>query len=231
MARVKKTHREVAASAAKKKSAIKAPRSAGGVTWSAFSAAATRGTGANSSETPRAEEGAASMVPPTHLSSRARKAPAFLGDFSQSPSHCRSHVPGQANLSDGDNGLAPPKPSDDHQSARSGNIADTAAVGNIPDTAVEEEGTADGDEDAGGDKLIASDDGPPGDYEKSESEDGEEIADEEEAAEEIADEVQAADGDKDAGGDKYIASDDDPDYEKSESKDEEEIDEEEAPPS
>jgi hypothetical protein len=35
-------------------------------------------------------------------------------------------------------------------------------VGNIPDTAVEE-GTADGDEDAGGDKLIASDDDP--DYE------------------------------------------------------------------
>jgi len=230
MARVKKTHREVAASAAKKKSAIKAPRSAGGVTWSAFSPAATRGTGANSSETPRAEEGAASMVPPTRLSSRARKAPAFLGDFSQSPSRRRSHVPGQANLSDGDNGLAPSKPSDDHQSARSGNIADTA-VGNIPDTAVEEESTADGDEDAGGNKLIASDDGPPGDYEKSESEDGEEIADEEEAAEEIADEVQAADGDKDAGGDKYIASDDDPDYEKSESEDEEEIDEEEAPPS
>jgi hypothetical protein len=82
----------------------------------------------------------------------------------------------------------------------------------IPETAVEEEGsTADGDKDAVGDKLIASDDGPPGDYEESESEDDEKmIAGEEEAAEEIADEVQAADGDKDAGGDKYIASDDDP---------------------
>ena len=229
MAKVKKTpRREVAASAAKKKSPIKTPRS--GVTLSAFSAAATRGTRANSSETPRAEEGAASMVPPTR-SLRARKAPAFLGDFSQSPSRRRSHVPGQANLSGGDNGLAPPKPSDNHQSARSGNIADTAVGSFIPETAVEEEGsTADGDEDAVGDKLIASDDGPPGDYEESESEDDEKmIAGEEEAAEEIADEVQAADGDKDAGGDKYIASDDDPDYEKSESEDEEEIDEEEAP--
>ena len=223
MARSKKTHREVAAFDAKKKSAIK-KRYSGGVTWSAFSAAATRGTGANSSETPRAEEGAASMVP-SRLSSHSRKAPAFLGDFSQSPAR-RSRVPGQANRSDGDNGLAPPKPSDDHQSARSGNIPDTA-VGNIPDTAVEE-GTADGDEDAGGDKYIASDDDP--DYEKSESEDDEEIPDEEEAAEEIADEVEAADGEEDAGGDKYIASDDDPDYEKSESEDEEEIDEEEAPP-
>ena len=140
---------------------------------------------------------------PTRLSSRSRKAPAFLGDFSQSPGR-RSHVPGQANRSDGDNGLAPPKPSDDHQSARSGNIPDTA-VGNIPDTAVEE-GTADGDKDAGGDKLIASDDDP--DYEKSESEDDEEIPDEEEAAEEIADEVlEAANGNEDTGGDKYIASD------------------------
>jgi hypothetical protein len=79
-------------------------------------------------------------------------------------------------------------------------------VGNIPDTAVEE-GTADGDEDAGGDKLIASDVDP--DYEKSDSKDDEEIPDEEEAAEEIADEVvEAANGDEDAGGDKYIASDD-----------------------
>ena len=154
---------------------------------------------------------------PTRLSSRSRKAPAFLGDFSQSPGR-RSHVPGQANRSDGDNGLAPPKPSDDHQSARSGNK---------PDTAVEE-GTADGDEDAGGDKLIASDVDP--DYEKSDSKDDEEIPDEEEAAEEIADEVvEAANGDEDAGGNKYIASDDDPDYEKSESEDDEEIDEE-APP-
>jgi hypothetical protein len=46
MARSKKTHREVAAFDAKKKSAIK-KRYSGGVTWSAFSAAATRGTGAN----------------------------------------------------------------------------------------------------------------------------------------------------------------------------------------
>jgi len=173
MARSKKTHREVAAFDAKKKNAIK-KRYSGGVTWSAFSAAATRGTGANSSETPQAEEGAASMVP-SRLSSRSRKVPAFLGDFSQSPAR-RSRVPGQANRSDGDNGLAPPKPLDDHQSARSGNIPDTA-VGNIPDTAVEE-GTADEDEDTGGDKYIASDDDP--DYEKSESEDEEEI-DEEEA--------------------------------------------------
>ncbi len=62
--------------------------------------------------------------------------------------------------------MAPPKPSDDHQSARSGNIADTAVGSFIPETAVEEEGsTADGNEDAVGDKLIASDDGPSGDYE------------------------------------------------------------------
>ena len=225
MARIKRTHSEEAASAAKKIRLIQQRISAGRITQPASSAAAaTRGTGANSSETPRAEEGAASMVP-TRLSSRSRKAPAFLGDFSQSPGR-RSHVPGQANRSDGDNGLAPPKPSDDHQSARSGNIPDTA-VGNIPDTAVEE-GTADGDEDAGGDKLIASDVDP--DYEKSDSKDDEEIPDEEEAAEEIADEVvEAANGDEDAGGNKYIASDDDPDYEKSESEDEEEIDEE-APP-
>jgi hypothetical protein len=226
MARLKKTPREEAASEANKKSAVLKRIYGERVTQPASSAAAaTRGTGANSSETPQAEEGAASMVP-TRLSARSRKAPAFLGDFSQSPGR-RSHVPGQANRSDGDNGLAPPKPSDVHQSARSGNIPDTA-VGNIPDTAVEE-GTVDGDEvAAGGDKLIASGGDP--DYEKSDSKDDEEIPDEEEAAEEIADEVlESANGDEDAGGDKYIASDDDPDYEKSESEDEEEIDEE-APP-
>ena len=227
MARIKRTHSEEAASAAEKKRSIQQRISGGRITQPASSAAAaTQGTGANSSETPRAKEGAASMVP-TRLSSRSRKAPAFLGDFSQSPGR-RSHVPGQANRSDGDNDLAPPKPSDDHQSARSGNIPDTAVGSFIPETAVEEEGTADGDEDAGGDKLIASDVDP--DYEKSDSKDDEEIPDEEEAAEEIADEVlEAANGDEDAGGDKYIASDDDPDYEKSESEDEEEIDEE-APP-
>ena len=135
MARSKKTHCEVAVSDTNKKSAIK-KRYSGGVAQPASSAAETRGTGANSSETPRAKEGAASMVP-SRLSSRSRKAPAFLGDFSQTPA-CRSRVPGQANRSDGDKGLAPLKPSDDHHSiARSGNIPDTA-VGNIPDTAAKE---------------------------------------------------------------------------------------------
>jgi hypothetical protein len=206
MARLKKTPRKEAASEANKKSAVLKQIYGERVTQPASSAAAaTRGTGANSSEAPQAEEGAPSIVS-TRLSLRTRKAPAFLGDFSQLPG--RPHVPGQATRSDGDNGLAPPKPSDVHQSARSGNLPDTS-VGNIPDTAVEE-GTADGVEvAAGGDKLIAS--GGDHDYKKSESED----ADEEEAGEKIADEVEAADGDEDAGCDKYIASDDDPDYEES----------------
>ena len=130
MARLKKTPREEAASEAKKKSAVLKRIYGKRVTQPASSAAAaTRGTGANSSETPQAKEGAPSIVS-TRLSLRSRKAPAFLGNFSQLPGH--PNVPGR---------LAPPKPSDDHQSARSGNIADTAVGSFIPETAVEEEGT------------------------------------------------------------------------------------------
>jgi hypothetical protein len=72
MARIKRSHREVAASAAEKKRSIQQRISAGGrITQPASSAlAATRGTGANSSETPRAEEGAASMC--TRLGSTSR---------------------------------------------------------------------------------------------------------------------------------------------------------------
>ncbi len=172
MARTKTTPRAAADDAAKKKAAVK-NHLASLVAQRAAEEAATR----HSSETPprAVEEGASSMVPFLRMSLRSRKAPTFLSETDQSPARGGSCVPAPQFY--GDEGLIHPprdhddvpKPSDNHEST-SGNNHDIGV----------EQGTADGDEDAGGIQFIASDDKLDNDYEESKDED-DEVSDEEKA--------------------------------------------------
>jgi hypothetical protein len=145
--------------AAKKKVVVEKPL-ATEVTLCVAATPATRRAAANSPETPRAVVGAASMVLTTRSSLHSKKMPAYLGDFTHFPAHPSGDL-AQANPSNGEEGSI-------HPDANHG-----VAVANpnqsmtcTSDLGVEQ-GTADGDEDAGGDQFINSDDEL--DVEKSES--------------------------------------------------------------
>jgi hypothetical protein len=172
MARTKTTPRLAADDNAKKKAAVK-NRIASLVAQRAAKEAATW----RSSKTPprAVEEGTSSTVPFLRLSLRSRKAPTFLGETDQSPARGGSCVP--APQFDGDEGSIHPPRDHDNVPKPSDNYESTS--GNNHDIGVEQ-GTGDGDEDAGGVQFIASDDKLNNNYKESKDKD-EEVSDEEKA--------------------------------------------------
>ena len=145
--------------AAKKKVVVEKPL-ATEVTLCVAATPATRRAAANSPETPRAVVGAASMVLTTRSSLHSKKMPAYLGDFTHFPAHPSGDL-AQANQSDGEEGSIHP---DANHGVAAANPNQSMTC--TSDLGVEQ-GTADGDEDAGGDQFINSDDEL--DVEKSES--------------------------------------------------------------
>ncbi len=97
----------------------------------------------------------------SRTSSRSRKMPAYLGEFAQSPAR-PSGVPAQANWSDGNEGsihlLLDHEDADDEDMNHGAGEADLNQSTTRPRDLGVEQGTADGDEDAGGDPFINSDD-------------------------------------------------------------------------
>ena len=97
----------------------------------------------------------------SRTSSRSRKMPAYLGEFTQSHA-CPSGVPAQANQSNGNKGsihsLLDHEDADDEDMNHGVGKADLNQSTTCPCDLGVEQGTADEDEDAGGDPFINSDD-------------------------------------------------------------------------